>query len=201
MSDYISWHRNGGATIIGTESHVSHDSYCDQKAKIFDSIVHNSTIIGESRLDHSQITRATIDHVIAEKSFIADASVSNSYLHDTVVASLKGQTPLVRGVVLRGVVVEGNAVLQGPWRLEGAARIPTGTWTRPPRFIEIRGENLFVGVTESTDGYALIACRRKPIKQWFRAGPRLGRILGWSTGEVKQVRLFFEMLLDCPMEA
>lgn len=173
---HIAWHRNGGASIVGTESHVSHDSFCDSDSVIVDSVVVGSSLIS-SRVDHC------------------------------IIAPLFGYAPSLFGVELYNVVVEGDAQLIGPWTLMGKqaeARIPTGRWERPPRYMVISGESaveghdVLCGVTESTDGHALIACMRKPLTKWLKFGPRLGRILGWTPAQVKQAADFFTMLLDTP---
>lgn len=98
-------------------------------------------------------------------------------------------------------VIAENCELYGEWRLEGIARIPTGCWYRPPRFLHITGENgVSVGLTESTDNHALMACWRKPISKWLAFGPRLGVKHGWEASQIQAAKDFFTMLLDVPLE-
>lgn len=170
-------HPNGGAQVLSEETHISHDSFCDKNSQI-SGFVYNSTIINSHIVD----------------SQIAQAEIVNSILVDCVVTSLHGQRPSVVGVKLSDVVVEGDSQLIGPWELHGIARIPTGVWHRPPKFIRITGNGIGTTVTESTNGYALIACLRKPVETWLKAGPRYGRYLGWTDDQVDQARQFLKSL-------
>lgn len=183
-SPHVAYHRNGGARVIGEECHVSHDSFCDPY----------STVMHTTKVFHSSLIRSS-----ATTSLIVGSTLEGAALIDSIV---DGAT--IHRVELISVVVE-NCELQGPWFLTGIARIPCGIWHRAPRFIEIVGESavpdheIRAGITESTDGHALIACMRKPITEWLKAGPRLGRMLGWRSDQVREAADFFTMLLDCPM--
>lgn len=184
--EHIAKHRNGGARVKGTQCHVSSDSFCDALSRIEDgSQVFHSSLLA------SQVCRSTI----------LNSTLIGLRAQDCVLDGVR----VVGGVDLDNVVAE-NCELRGIWRLSGIARIPTGIWNRAPRFIEIKGESIVpghevhAGITESTDDHALIACLRKPIVRWLRAGPRLGRMLGWPSGQVKEAVDFFTMLLDCPVE-
>jgi len=198
MTDHIAWHRNGGATIAGLESHVTHDSYCEKHSTIIDSTVHACSVLGGSRIEKSTLTKTTVDTSHIYQSFVAEAQISRCVLEKCVINSLGGQSPSLARVSLVDAVVEGDAVLRGPWRLDGG-RIPTGVWYRPPRTLRITGDELDVTLTESTDDHALIACRRKPTMKWLAFGPRLGRMLGWTPAQVKTAADFFTCLMDEPL--
>lgn len=189
---HIAIHSNGGARVIGTHCHVSHDSFCDvssiisEAAKVFHSSVIGSRILGSTVLG-SQLTGV-----------------------DAVDCILDGVS--AKGPFLREVVAE-SCELYGLWQLEGIARISCGVWHRAPRFIKIAGESripghdIRAGITESTDGHALIACMRKPLSQWLGTGPnnspgrRLGRMLGWTDEQTMLAYRTFEEWRDCPIDA
>lgn len=160
------------------ECHVSRDSFCDESSVITrgGKIFHSSLIqtsVGASTILGSQLSRlSAVDCVL-----------------DSVVAD---------GPRLREVVAE-NCELYGQWRLDGIARIPCGIWHRSPRFVEINGEEFRAGITESTNGHALIACMRQPLIKWLHAGPRLGRMLGWTPEQVQIAYRTFEEWMDIPI--
>lgn len=173
-------HRNGGAQILGTEPYITKDSYCDG----------NSSIQGESNIFASTlISSSVIDSSIAESSIVG-ARVSDSVLYKVKV---EGQ------IVLSDVVAE-TCQLLGNWRLEAIAHIPTGIWHRAPRFQLITGDNgVRVGLTESTNGHAMMACWRKPLTSWLKYGPRLGGRHSWTAEQIATAKRFFEMVLDEPI--
>jgi hypothetical protein len=160
-------HRNGGLAI-GTEAHVSEDSYFDKASEV-----------------HG-------------RSVVYGAIIEASTLIDCLVGPLFGASPRVSGVFLQGVRVEGRAELQGPWRMICAgAFIHQGEWQRAPRHILIRGENgVSVAVSECTEGWAHIGCRCREIGFWLKCGPRIGRRLGWTEEQIERCRVFFESLKE-----
>ena len=184
-------HRNGGAHLKG-DSHVSHNSYCDAHSVIDRSIVHSSTVCNSLVID-SQVSQSTIIDTKIEKSFIAEAGLNNCLLEDCIVTSFDGK-PQLQMVRLVGVIVEGDTKLIGPWELEGNARIPCGEWKRAPRFCRITGNGVDIGLTESTNGYAMMACWRHPIDKWLKAGPRLGRHYRWTEDQIQKAYEFYESL-------
>lgn len=194
-------HPNGGASKFGTEVHVSADSFCDQRTEIGgNSSIFQSTlkdaIITSSHIFDSAAEMVWLSKSVCSKSSLQGVFTSESIL-DRVIASCRDSGGII---ILKDVVAE-TCELYGAWKLEGNARIPTGVWHRAPRFKRITGENgVDIGLTESTDGYALMACWRKPIKTWLHAGPRLGRLHRWSESQIIEAKDFFTQLLDCPQE-
>ena len=189
-------HRNGRGSLIGTDIHCSHDSYVDAA----------STISGRSVIVGSTIVNSTVID-----SVILGAAIANSVISECIITPLHGKSPSVDLVEITRAIIEGNTQLIGPWKLSAdqvEARIPCGVWYRPPLYREVVGESAIegyqvkVGITESTDDHALIACMRKPISQWLGRSPdrspgrRLGRILGWTDNQTLEVYRFFEYLRD-----
>lgn len=185
-------HSNGGAQVVGADCHVSRSSFCDKDSRVTQSKVFHSSLVGSSVYEGSVIVGSQLSRCLMIASIIDGA--------------------IVDGPMLRDVVAE-NCELYGPWRLEGIARIPCGIWYRAPRFIEIAsesripGHDIRAGITESTDGHALIACMRKPLSQWLGTGVnnspgrRLGRMLGWTDEQTMLAYRTFEEWRDCPIEA
>jgi hypothetical protein len=208
-------HKLGGGNVIGIEADASPDSYLDQKSSIDgDSCVISSTLLSSdvkdvffchARLDesvvlNSRIASSTILESQLRDSIVAHAWINQSILDDCIVRAVERESPSLTGVALRNVIVEGHSILRGPWTLDGIARIHRGVWERPPRFLEITGENgVHVGVGECTEGHAHIACRCKPIATWLRAGPRLGRMLGWQPEQISLACRTFEQWRDEPL--
>lgn len=180
MMDQIRRHVNGGAQKVGSEVHVSADSFCDEESRIQ----------GHSAVFESSLIKAALKDTTVVHSQLSLCVLNDCIAHNAEIAL----------VHLRDVVVE-NAMLFGPWMLDGNARIPTGIWHRAPRYKLITGENgVSVGLTESTEGHALMACWRKPITKWLAFGPRLGIKHGWTAQQIEDARLFFQELLDVPIE-
>jgi hypothetical protein len=210
-------HRKGGGKIYGTDADASPDSYLDLKTAIegnshvvgsvlvgtqaFDLFAVNSRFDG-SVLAASRVVNSTLLDCRVKDSEIVQAWVNDSQLSSCIVRPIQSERPTINTVALRNVLVEGDSDLRGPWTLDGLARIHRGVWEQAPRFMEVKGENgVHVGVTECTEGYAHIACRCKPVKAWLEAGPRLGRILGWTGEQIKQVCRTFELWRDVPRGA
>lgn len=197
---HIAWHRNGRGTILGIDAHISHDSFLDMES----TVIGHSYILGASSIMGSQVTdshifNTTIDHSDVSGSVVAGADIKRCVLRNASVNTLFGKRPYCEQVELEDAVVEGDACLIGPWSVEGNLRIPTGRWFRPPRHLTIEGEGVAAVLTESTDGHALIACMRKPVEQWLKAGRRLGRMLGWTDAQTLEAYRFMEMLKDEPL--
>ncbi len=199
--DQIRRHVNGGAQKVGSEVHVSADSFADAYCALAGNTnVFNSSLI-HSHLQFCQVFNSRLVFANGRGSVYSASSLQNALLKESVVDRVKilgsdYSTPLR----LKDVVAE-NCELYGNWTLEGNARIPTGIWHRAPRYRHIIGENgVSVGLTESTAGHALMACWRKPITKWLKFGPRLGTKHGWSSQQIEDARLFFQELLDVPIE-
>jgi hypothetical protein len=56
-----------------------------------------------------------------------------------------------------------------------------------------------VGLAESLNGYAFMACYHKPLQKWLKYGPRLGQKHHWQPSQIQEAKDFFTMLLDTPL--
>jgi len=128
--------------------------------------------------------------IVYGRTVTCQSVITASVLRDCII-----RHSALHRVSLSGVVVDG-AKLQGPWELHGLARIHGGLWARPPKFLQITGENgLDVGLTEChKPGYAHISSRCHKISEWLKFGPRLGRRLGWTPEQVASAYQFIEHL-------
>lgn len=202
--DQIRRHVNGGAQKVGSEVHVSADSFCS-----YVSVLRGRTSIFKSELLDAKLTdcqsfESVLEFVAAKDSVFSGSRAVGLYAEgvtlDRVKVEITAPGEICTPITLVDVIAE-NCELYGNWTLDGNARIPTGIWHRAPRFKRITGENnVDVGLTESTDGYALMACWRKPITKWLAYGPRLGIKHGWTSQQIEDARLFFQELLDVPIE-
>lgn len=191
-------HPNGGALKIGLEVHVSPDSFCDYQSVIKGrSGVFSSTLLN-GLVDTGQVFRSTLDRSVAINSTVAECSCLRFYGKDVILHNVDVLAD-DQGIVLKEVVAE-NCKLYGSWTLDGNARIPTGVWYRPPRFKRITGEGVDFGLTESTDGHAMLGCFRKPLRELLHAGPRLGNKRGWTEEQIRAAKEFYEELADVRME-
>ena len=198
-------HPNGGAQKIGTEVHVSADSYCGRGSVIAgDSVVLRSTLVisdvRHSKLFNSQLQLSSLGASVVSESHLIQVTAEGCVLDR--IRAFGG--PFTEGFVehgriyLRDVVAE-TCELYGTWNLCGIARIHEGRWTRSPRFQHITGDNqVSFGLTECKPGYAMLGCWCKPLKELLHAGPRLGRKRGWTEKQIQEAREFYEMLADCP---
>lgn len=201
MSEQILRHPNGGASKHGTDVHVSADSFCDVNSRLYGkSAVIGSALVG-SMVEDAQVFSSKLRFAHAVTSVVAESNLNRvcavgCVLHRVdVLGNAGGEKHQMH---LTHVVAE-NCELYGEWELTGNARIPCGVWHRAPRFCRITGDGVDVGLTESTDGHALMACWRKPTYKWLAFGPRLGRKHGWTEQQIKQARDFFTELADCPL--
>ncbi len=199
MSEQVIRHPNGGAQKIGLNVHVSADSFCDAGSRIYgDSGVLGSTLMC-SMVENAQIFNSELQLSHAVGSIVAESTLGSICVVDGVIHKVLGCGSRGSQLKLKDVVAE-NCELYGNWSLEGNARIPTGVWHRAPRYKLISGENgVSVGLTESTDGHALMACWRKPIDKWLKYGIRLGRKHRWTESQINDAKLFFEELRDVPL--
>lgn len=198
MSERVLRHPNGGAAKFGLEVHVSPDSYCDHRSVIRgNSAVFSSTLLN-GLADGCNVFNSTLDRSCAINSTLAESSCLRLYAKEVVLHKVDALGDGT-GILLKEVVAE-NCKLYGTWTLDGNARISTGIWYRAPRFLRILGEGVDFGLTESTGGYAMLGCFRKPLTELLHAGPRLGNKRGWTADQIRAAKEFYESLADIPME-
>lgn len=202
MTDRALRHPNGGALKIGTEVHVSPDSFCDAESRIDKESEIFSSTIARSRICNGKVFNSRVQGSMVWHSTIAESTCSALDLRGAILHRVTAASAVLSGTLLTLIdVVAENCEIYGNWSLEGNARIPTGIWHRAPRYRRITGENgVDIGLTESTEGYALMACWRKPITKWIHAGPRLGRLHGWTGEQIRAAKEFYEEIGDIPLE-
>lgn len=179
MSEYR--HTNGGGRVVGREAYVSPDSFFDREssaegdARVFSSVVTNSALRGAQ---------------------VSGCSLNATLLADCIVAGAPCLGPVLDGVSLVGVRVEGLVSLAGPWSMKcPGAWIHSGEWHRAPRALRITGEGgMTVALVECVEGRAHVGCKCRPTSHWLDRGPAIGRRLGWTEEHIEAARLFFEGL-------
>lgn len=197
-------HPNGGALKIGTEVHVSADSFCAEskisgQSEVFSSMIAHGSL-SDARVFNSRVQGSEVIGSSIAESACSGVRLHGAILHRVTAAALilapfEGTQPLT----LIDVVAE-NCELFGNWELIGNARIHEGVWHRKPRFLRITGEGIDFGLTECRPGYAMLGCWCKPLTELLHAGPRLGRKRGWNSSQVQAAKEFYEELADVPLE-
>ncbi len=170
-------HSNGSGKIYGEEKcFVSRDSLVDRASEI-----HGASSVTLSRVWRSVVTNSTIHY---------------AYLN---------------GVILTGGVVDGQRTdrytvddsvrLIGPWSLTGPFYVRSGLWRRAPRHKTLSHESgIHVGLTESTNGNAFIACEEKPVTEWLKKGVRIGLHLGWPHDLAMDAYYWMQELAETEMK-
>lgn len=176
--------------VYGNDADVSPDTYLDRQSSVGDSGEVSESRIYESRVsDSALIHRASVwESLIGGKTRIMGGEKG------VVVAEaiLSGSTRIannatIYGVFLHNVWVFGDAVLEGDWSLKEFVRIHRGTWTQPPRYKVIEGENIRVVLSECVDDHFHLGCWCLPRETWFRPGyrQRLGAHSGWTPSQIE----------------
>lgn len=200
-SERILRHPNGGALKIGTEVHVSPDSFCDSHTEIGG----NSSIF-QSTLKEAVIYGSKLFDTAGENVWLTDSDCSRSSLqgvfaHGCILDRVTASNHESGGLITLKDVVAETCELHGNWRLEGNARIHEGIWHRAPRFCRITGDNqVDFGLTECRPGFAMLGCWCKPLEELLKCGPRLGRKHGWTREQIRTAKEFYEELLDVKVE-
>lgn len=183
-------HPNGNGRIFGNDAEADATSYLDRDSSIGDSVdVSDSRLYNSRASDNALISRASI----WDSSIIDKCKVIGGERGIVIVDSLLAGKTRVYGnatlhdVSLRNVFVFGDAVLEGGWNADEHLRIHRGTWSRPPRYKVIEGENIRVVLSECTDDHFHLACWCLPRATWFRKGyrQRLGARSGWTPAQIE----------------
>lgn len=183
-------HRNGGGKKYGNDCEVSDDTSLDRtsavgdEAEVYDSIVRGSCIYGQSIVSRALVLSSTVRdqcRIIGSggRPVIKDCDLSGT--------TKVWQAPTLHNVDLVDVRVYGTAKLEGPWSLKEFVRIHRGTWTAPPRYLLIEGENINTILSECVDDHYHIGCWCLPRETWFRKGykERLGAHAGWTPEQIE----------------
>jgi len=193
-------HRNGGGKIYGDVADVSRDTFLDRTA----AVTGNSSVAASQIYQHSHVEDASFFEAITYNSYVQGSFIYKSRLADcavidSTIRSHYGKWPVLHGTRLRGVHVEGDWL--GSWALDGPYYIRSGVWTRPPRHLTLSDESgIYVGLTESTEGRAFIACNERPVSEWLKSGIRIGLHLKWPRELCEQAYRFMEELADVQIE-
>lgn len=202
-------HRNGQGLAYGEGVHLSADTLLDRESTAEgETSAHATTaracalkdalafdcFLNRSAVGGSTLSRAHVTDSVVDSSVVSLASVVRCRLRGAVVEAVSGLGPFLLGVALEDVTVSGDVTLRGPWAMRGPFRIDAGTWERPPRHLEIAGENgVSVGLSECVEGKAHVACHCKPVGEWLEK-VAVARRLGWTEGQISDAVRFLEGL-------
>lgn len=198
-------HANGGGKLFDY-AEASEDSFIDSRSELHGQVqIYNSEIRGCVIYGHAIVANAVLKNCVIDGWVrITGGAATNCHFYDQSVmaeqatayaSAFHGRSRLfgratVRHAALRDASVYGDAGIIGRSEstvaLDGFYRVGTGKWKDPPGFHRL--EELEISLTESTDGHAYIACRRKTIDDWLKLGPRMGRHHGWTEEEIDQAR-------------
>jgi hypothetical protein len=175
-------HLKGGGRVVGLEAYVSPDSYFDAESSAEGRTLVFSSFVRQSALKDSAVSGPDLRSALLDRCVVARTDEEGP--------------PFLSRVALRGVRVEGNVILRGPWAMEcSGAWIHAGEWARSPIHRRIEGENgVGVALVECTEGRAHCGCKCRRVAHWLERGPAVGRRLGWTEEQIEAARLFFEGL-------
>lgn len=146
-------------------------------ARILGGSFDHSAIVGETVVGgFPTVKNSILDcHTISGRP-----TITNSRILDLVEI---WDTPVIEGIIARdAVAIYGTARCVGPWTVGGRARIHEGTWTRPPRTLDLE----FCYLTECRDDRILIDCRCRPRNWWIEHGHAYGHKNGWPAPFLEQ---------------
>jgi hypothetical protein len=201
----INRHKRGKASVdadVCPDSLMDKDSYADRGAriwhsnisqswiegKVLDSAIRSSRILAAGEVVCSTIIDSTVDGGAVYGSHVQNSIVSGGLIRNGKVISSE----------VSGGTIQGGAVVFG-FNVDRDMRIGDGLWGRPPRYIEIDNASTHIGVTESTDGFAYIACQRKRMETWVKGKARFGKVMGWSDDVLDLLDATFTDWLNNPM--
>lgn len=210
---------NGGGKIYGQNAEVcpvsvlDRDSFVDGEVDIWQSEligshVRDFTQIRASHLTNTSVGCSRLNTEIVQSRLI-DSRVRGGIVIGALVlgskirgrARIKGDTSR-GGVKIIGSTVKGDAVVEGDAIIKGITlkewmRVSTGVWLREPRYFNLaEPEMADVGITESTDGYAHIACQRRPMADWIKKRKLWIKAGGWTEEMGLRLKHLFEEWLD-----
>lgn len=201
MNGYFIHRRGGGRKYgdaeVGASVFLDEHSVARDEVTVRDAQVYGSEVLGRARVLGGIIVGSVVggvtvvagdvrivDSLVVCEEVSGRARVEQARLEGQVVVTEEAH---VFGVRLGGALrVFGSAVLEGDWELVGRGRIHAGVWRRAPLVAEVGRFSL----TECVAGKFHIGCWCRSIAEWRRAGPRLGRMHGWSADDVRLCRAF-----------
>ncbi len=194
-------HRNGRGRLYNfaeaNESSFIEESSLHDNSQVFDSIIAAGSIVrGSSIVSNAEIVNSVIeDSVIAgqyrlkiENCIIRNGVFvgGNAFIKDSEIsdgARIFDDSKIVCASVSQASIygrAEIHGTLQEKTIIDGLLRVPSGLWSRPPRYYRY---DFGVSLTESTDGYALIGCLRKKINVWVKNRYKFAEFHGWTKAD------------------
>jgi hypothetical protein len=198
-------HKNGHGRILGMGVEIDSRSFLDRT-----SFVGDEADIWESHLFRSRVENRGMVHssTLLRSSVTGNAKVLGAFIQGSRIqgGSVRGPFnrlgPLVKGSVVKdhGFVGGGDTVLRGVV-IQKNMVVGTGSWKRDPRYVHFditETDIMTIGITESTDGYAYIGCRRKPMTTWMKKQYLFQKIGHWTDEMRDRIYLTFEEWMDTP---
>jgi hypothetical protein len=176
-------HPNGGGSV-DDEAEARPAAYIDPDSRVIDRArAHSGRLISSVLAIEARLHNATVIRSLIACDEVTGGRVVECGLFQQ---SVVWDSPtLYRVETYDGVRIYGDAVLLGPMRLYGDARVLAGTWHRAPRYEHLG----FCFLTESGPGWVLVDCKHAPYARWFRVGERFARRhYNWTPEMLAQVR-------------
>lgn len=157
------------AAFVCHESYLGIDCIAQNEAAVYDSYVGSKSRIG----GRATVIRSEVWH-----------------------SRIEGEARVWGGAYLLGVRVMNKARIAGAsvWArdaediiIDRLMWLDRGRWFAAPRYAEIEGAGLHVGLTECVDGRYHIGCTCQTYDEWTREGyrERLGQRAGWQPDQIE----------------
>lgn len=169
------------------------------EAKVRNSIVEHGSTVGSNRLQ-AEVYQSRIHRSQIYGGTVLLAYVNNSRISGKCQLRGGGKGLVVVNSDISGNVYVANEAQVYGIKLNKQMRVTSGIWNFPPRYFEVKTENIHLGITESTDAFAHIGCKRKKMADWIKGKNRFGKAAGWSSDITDFIALKFEEWLDCPVK-
>jgi hypothetical protein len=203
----------GGAAEVCPNSFLCPTSFAADDADIWESFIFASKVTGNSKLRRAQLEMCQIGsdggkvEIVESKlrhTSVTGGTALKCFIDDSTISGNPYFRGSGRGITIVGARISGDVVLEGEAGIFGATlsgkmRIGFGGWTRAPRHFEFNNEIAEIGVTESTDGFAYIGCKRKLMTSWIRKRNLFLTAGGWSQEMGERLQRTFEEWLDVPI--
>lgn len=213
---------NGNGKAFGDDCFVCKQSYLDglsfvaDHADVWESTLRKSKVTGNSKVRMSlieefsqvgcsrfptEVIQSLLHRTKVHGGSIAGARIKDSYISGKV--QIRGDLKH-GGVTIEKCRLKGHAIIEGTAYIRDITvskkmRIREGAWLREPRYFELNNEIAQVGITESVDGQAMIACTLRPMAAWIKKRTLWCAAVGWTEDMGKQLEAKFTEWLDVPM--